>query len=116
MWKIVILAATSVSADLVKLWFQGELLAILFFGFSFFLVMLGMGGTAFPLSISCCWDLSLSLLTWFLELMGFRRHLPLMYVFPSGAHTMYELPSVLFCRTVTLVTHLLLRSHLLVAV
>ena len=38
--------------------------------------------------------------------MGFRRRLPLMYVFPSDVQTMYELPSVPFRRTVTLVFHL----------
>ena len=38
--------------------------------------------------------------------MRFKRRLPLMYVFPSGAHTTYESASVLFRHTVTLVYHL----------
>ena len=84
MWRVVILAAILVSADLVELGFLGDLLGILFFGLLFFLVEFGVDVTAFSVCLSCCCGLSLSLSTWFLELMGFRRRLPLMNVFPSG--------------------------------
>ena len=45
MWRVVALAAISVSAYLVELWFRGYLLGISFLCFSFFLVVFGVGGT-----------------------------------------------------------------------
>ena len=38
MWRVVSLAAISVSADLLELWFLGDLLGILFVSLEFFLV------------------------------------------------------------------------------
>ena len=45
MWKVVNLAAISVSADLVELWFLGDLLGIFWTSelFFFFLYSLGLG-------------------------------------------------------------------------
>ena len=88
------LAAISISAALVEMWFRGDLLGIALFltlwTLVFFWVLLAV--------LVFCSVLG--------ELMGFNSLLPLMYVFPSGAVTTYELPSFLFRMTCTGVSRL----------
>ena len=43
MWKVVSLAAISVSADLLELWFLGDLLGIFWFSEAVFFFLIGFG-------------------------------------------------------------------------
>ena len=111
MWKVVSLAAISVSAALDELWFLGDLLGILClsavsFLFFFFGVFSSLALVFGSVVLGLAVEEALEGMRYCGWLMGFRRRCPLMNVFPPCAQTTYELPSFLFFRTVTSLSHL----------
>ena len=74
MWKVVNLAAISVSADLLELWFLGDLLGILWVSEVVFFFFLSNFGFVVFGSLSCVFGLSCFFGLWSLGVLEGRRY------------------------------------------